>query len=46
MLPLFLVDRKIRPADTTFWMGVVGQAVSIIGSVLGGYVISKYRCGV
>ena len=43
MLPLFLVDKKIKASDTTFWMGVIGQAVSIIGSFLGGYIITKYK---
>ena len=42
MLPLFLLDREVPRGDVTFWTGVIGQGVSIIGSVLGGYVLSHY----
>ncbi|XP_074645426.1 major facilitator superfamily domain-containing protein 3-like [Tubulanus polymorphus] len=42
MLPLFLVDHQYTTADIGFWTGVVGQATSICGSALGGFLISKY----
>ena len=42
MLPLFIVDKGISIEDVTFWTGIVGQATSILGSFLGGYLISTY----
>ena len=43
MLPLFLVDHGVEPADVTFWAGLVGQGISIIGSILGGFCAARYE---
>ncbi|CAC5377515.1 unnamed protein product [Mytilus coruscus] len=40
MVPLFLIDKKIPASWVGFWTGMVGQGVSICGSVLGGWAIS------
>ncbi|XP_052099659.1 major facilitator superfamily domain-containing protein 3-like [Mytilus californianus] len=40
MVPLFLIDKKIPASWVGFWTGMVGQGVSIFGSVLGGWAIS------
>lgn len=32
LFPLFLVDKGIDASDVGFWMGIVGQVVSILGS--------------
>ena len=44
MMPMFLIDRGVPTADVGLWTGVVGQAVSIAGSVIGGAAISSDRC--
>lgn len=43
MLPLFFLDKKVEPSEVTFWTGVVGQGVSICGSVLGGWFVTVFR---
>jgi len=43
MLPMVFLDNKIPATDVTFWTGVVGQGVSVLGSVLGGLVLSTFR---
>lgn len=43
MLPLFFLDRKVDSSDVTFWTGIVGQGVSIFGSVLGGWFVTAFR---
>ncbi|XP_063435561.1 major facilitator superfamily domain-containing protein 3-like [Mytilus trossulus] len=40
MVPMFLIDKKIPASWVGFWTGMVGQGVSICGSVLGGWAIS------
>lgn len=46
MMPMFLIDHGMIAADVGVWTGVVGQAVSIAGSVVGGMVVSSQRyCG-
>jgi len=43
MIPLFLVDKGIPTASIGFWTGVVGQTVSIFGSMLGGWLVSWFK---
>jgi hypothetical protein len=43
MLPLYLVDKDISANDITFWAGMLGQGLSILGSLLGGWLITYYR---
>ena len=43
MMPMFLIDVGVPTADVGLWTGVVGQAVSIVGSILGGAAISSGR---
>ena len=43
MVPLFLIDQGIPASQVGFWTGVVGQVVSILGSVVGGGAISHLR---
>ena len=43
MIPLFLVDKGILTASIGFWTGVVGQTVSIFGSMLGGWLVSWFK---
>lgn len=42
MAPLFLIDKKFSASQVGFWTGVVGQVVSIVGSVIGGWMISNW----
>ncbi|XP_034982237.1 major facilitator superfamily domain-containing protein 3 [Zootoca vivipara] len=41
MFPLFLLDHSFSPQELGFWNGIVAMIFSIIGSLLGGYLISK-----
>ena len=43
MMPMFLIDHGVPTADVGLWTGVVGQAVSIAGSVMGGAALSSDR---
>lgn len=43
MLPLFLIDKGIQASSVGFWTGVVGQVISIFGSILGGIIVSGNR---
>ena len=43
MMPMFLIDHGVPTADVGLWTGVVGQAVSIAGSVIGGAALSSDR---
>jgi hypothetical protein len=40
MVPLFLIDKKMSASWVGFWTGIVGQGVSICGSVIGGWSIA------
>ncbi|OWF43148.1 major facilitator superfamily domain-containing protein 3-like [Mizuhopecten yessoensis] len=40
MVPLFLVDKDLPMSKVGFWTGMVGQVVSILGSFLGGWLLS------
>ena len=41
MFPLYLIDKQVSPSDVTFWSGLLGQGLSILGSIAGGYIITK-----
>ncbi|XP_071961150.1 major facilitator superfamily domain-containing protein 3-like [Antedon mediterranea] len=41
--PLYLVDRGTPASTVGFWSGVVCQAMSIAGSILGGIYLSRFR---
>ena len=41
MIPLFLIDQHVPSMDVGFWSGVIGQAVSVVGSLLSGWFISQ-----
>ena len=43
MMPLFLLDNQVDPTELTFWTGVVGQVVSICGSLTGGWFVNSFR---
>ena len=43
MMPMFLIDHGVPTADVGLWTGVVGQAVSIAGSMMGGAALSSDR---
>jgi hypothetical protein len=43
MMPMFLLDQKVDPTELTFWTGVVGQVVSICGSLAGGWFVTAFR---
>ena len=43
MLPHFLLDQQVEPVDVNFWTGIVGQILSIVGSVAGGWLVSHSR---
>ncbi|XP_074841677.1 major facilitator superfamily domain-containing protein 3 [Carettochelys insculpta] len=43
MFPLFLLDHGFSPQQLGFWNGVVAMVFSIMGSSLGGQLISKQR---
>ncbi|XP_070176914.1 major facilitator superfamily domain-containing protein 3-like [Littorina saxatilis] len=43
MMPMFLIDHGVPTADVGLWTGLVGLAVSIGGSIVGGAVISSDR---
>lgn len=43
MLPLFLIDKGIPASTVGFWTGVVGQVLSIFGSIVGGAAVSGTR---
>ncbi|XP_062616051.1 major facilitator superfamily domain-containing protein 3-like [Saccostrea cucullata] len=43
MLPLFLLDKGIAASSVGFWTGVVGQVLSILGSIVGGGIVSTSR---
>ncbi|ESP05478.1 hypothetical protein LOTGIDRAFT_102306 [Lottia gigantea] len=43
MTPLFLLDNGVSTTKVGFWIGVVGQIASIVGSIIGGYVSSYFR---
>lgn len=40
MVPLFLVDKDLPMSQIGFWTGMIGQLVSIVGSFIGGWLIS------
>ncbi|XP_050401598.1 major facilitator superfamily domain-containing protein 3 [Patella vulgata] len=40
MTPLFLMDNGVSTSVLGFWLGIVGQTVSICGSVVGGWLFS------
>lgn len=40
MLPMFLIDKGVHASTVGFWTGVVGQVLSIFGSILGGAAVS------
>lgn len=40
MLPLFLIDKGFPASTVGFWTGVVGQVLSIFGSIVGGAAVS------
>nr|XP_028591830.1 major facilitator superfamily domain-containing protein 3-like [Podarcis muralis] len=41
MFPLFLLDHSFSPQELGFWNGIVAMIFSIVGSSLGGYLMSK-----
>ncbi|XP_072017673.1 major facilitator superfamily domain-containing protein 3-like [Amphiura filiformis] len=43
MFPLFLVDHGISATDVTMWTGVIGQGLSITGSLFGGWLLTSKR---
>ncbi|KAL3867244.1 hypothetical protein ACJMK2_044460 [Sinanodonta woodiana] len=43
MTPLFLVDHKMAASSVGFWTGVIGQVISIAGSIMGGWLVSIFR---
>ncbi|XP_043916772.1 major facilitator superfamily domain-containing protein 3 isoform X1 [Protopterus annectens] len=43
MFPLFLLDHSFSAQELGFWNGMVAMGFSIIGSSLGGILMSKYR---
>lgn len=43
LIPLFLVDRKVSLGRVSFWTSLLAQGTSILGSLSGGALISKYR---
>ncbi|XP_076464989.1 major facilitator superfamily domain-containing protein 3-like isoform X2 [Babylonia areolata] len=43
MMPMFLIDGGMPTAEVGLWTGVVGQAMSISGSVIGGAAIMSGR---
>ncbi|XP_052812189.1 major facilitator superfamily domain-containing protein 3-like [Mya arenaria] len=43
MVPLFLVDHGNSASTVEFWTGIVGQATSIFGSLLGGWLVSWFK---
>jgi len=43
LVPLFLIDKHIPASQVGFWTGIVGQVISIGGSVLGGWLISHLK---
>lgn len=43
MLPLYLVDKHVAASDLALWSGVLGQAISIFGSLLGGWLITLHK---
>ena len=43
MLPMFLIDQHVSASEVSFWTGLIGQGMSVVGSVLGGIIVSKYR---
>ncbi|XP_071101577.1 major facilitator superfamily domain-containing protein 3-like [Haliotis cracherodii] len=42
MIPLFLLDQGLSTSVVGLWTGMMGQVVSITGSVLGGVIMSRY----
>ncbi|XP_002739312.1 major facilitator superfamily domain-containing protein 3-like [Saccoglossus kowalevskii] len=44
MFPLFLVDYGMSAGSVGLWTGVIGQSLSILGSLLGGYILSCTKC--
>ncbi|CAI9581513.1 unnamed protein product, partial [Staurois parvus] len=43
MVPLLLLDHGVSPADLGIWNGILALMASIVGSALGGMVVSKGR---
>ncbi|XP_052234810.1 major facilitator superfamily domain-containing protein 3-like [Dreissena polymorpha] len=43
LVPLFLVDQAVPASSVGFWTGLVGQTVSILGSLLGGWLVACFR---
>ncbi|XP_067664610.1 major facilitator superfamily domain-containing protein 3-like isoform X1 [Haliotis asinina] len=41
MIPLFLLDQGLPPSMVGLWTGMMGQVISIFGSVLGGVIMSS-----
>ncbi|XP_046545674.1 major facilitator superfamily domain-containing protein 3-like [Haliotis rubra] len=42
MIPLFLLDQGLATSVVGLWTGMMGQVVSISGSILGGVIMSRY----
>lgn len=40
LLPMFLVDQHVSQASVGFWTGVIGSAATLVGSVVGGWLLS------
>ncbi|XP_064411491.1 major facilitator superfamily domain-containing protein 3 isoform X2 [Latimeria chalumnae] len=43
MFPLFLLDHGLSAKELGFWTGIVAVSCSIVGSSVGGILMSKYR---
>lgn len=43
MLPLYMVDKRVPNADIAMWSGIIGQSISIFGSLLGGWFITYHK---
>ena len=43
MFPLYLVDHGIPASEVTMWTGVIGQGLSIAGSLFGGWLLSSSK---
>ena len=41
MLPIYLVDRNVSSQTIGLWTGIYGQSLSIMGSILSGFILKK-----
>lgn len=43
MIPIYLIDKKVSSQTIGLWTGIIGQSLSILGSIFGGFILKKTK---